>query len=120
MYTYCYYYLFSITKGTFELVTTNKNDLLEIVECDDRLINLSKKSNNHYLDFETTEELITGLFVTSYHLNPHSTIFYQINEKNGHPIVAINNMSTDFSFRNKLHKQHIIIYNSYKQINALI
>ena len=120
MHMFSYYYLFSITKGTFEFVTTDYGDLKEMINTDDSLIQLSKKSDNHYLDFETTEELITGQFSTSQLLNLNTCIYYQINEKSGEPTITMNDIISNFSFRNKLHKQNIVIYNSYKQINVLM
>lgn len=120
MYMFSYYYLFSITKGTFEFMTTNYKDLQDMINTDDSLIQLSKKSSDHYLDFETTEELITGYFITSSPLNLNTTIYYQIDDKSGEPIITMNDIFEEFSFRNKLHKQNIIIYNSRKKFNVLL
>ena len=117
MYIFSYYYLFSITKGTFEFMTTNYKDLQDMINTDDSLIRLSKKSSDHYLDFETAEELITGYFITSSPLNLNTTIYYQINDKSGEPIITTNDTFKNFSFRNKLHKQDINIYNSHKRFN---
>ena len=112
---YQYYYLFSITKGTFEFVTNSEEELTELMMMDEKLIELK---DNRYQDFKTNEELYVGYFYSPI-LNDNVTLQYEIFKKSGQPHMI--DKYRQSTFHKNAYLQDVTIYNKYAyQLQASI
>ena len=115
MYTFCYYYLFSITKGRFEFVTESQKEFEKCIAMDESLKKLSTDDkHNYYKDFITDEEFVTDMFVSTYLSSNDALLTYIINDDGSPQIVK------DLNFYHDVKSQTINIYYSQNQLKAIV